>query len=343
MTCSPSPFTLQPAQSGTCTFTSAGTFSYSDPASTALQGSLTVSQPAPPATLTLFAQPDTAIYASKVTLTGELSTKKAGENIVVLATPCGRSEATKAATMQTTSGGEYTIDLRPGRNTVYTVQAGATKSEPVTVKVRPRLRLGRVGAHRYSLRVFAAQKFAGRYATFQRYNAGSGRWVFVKRVRLHANSTNILPTVISSVAFRSAIAPRHEDPRRPAAAPGGQLLPARHQQRDPQLTGDLAPVAGRCGTARPPTSARGLMRGPHDDFGIRVPIGRTLRRSCTSPPPTRTARIQQSEDVAAGRRDRARRRTASWGGATRSRRCSEWAEWRRSCWLAIPLSAGGSP
>jgi plastocyanin len=205
--CSPSPFTLQPAQSGTCTFTSAGTFSFSDPASAALQGSLTVTQPAPPATLTLFAQPDGAIYANRVTLTGELSTRKAGENVVVLATPCGRSEPTKAATMQTTSGGEYTIGLRPGRNTVYTVQAGATKSPEVAVKVSPRLRLGRVGAHRYTLRVFAAQKFAGRYATFQRYDAGSGRWVFVKRVRLHSNSTNILPTVISSVAFRSAIKP----------------------------------------------------------------------------------------------------------------------------------------
>lgn len=208
VTCSPSPFVLQPAQSGTCTFSSAGTFSYSDPASTALQGSLSVTAPAPPATLSLFAQPDTAVYASKATLTGELSTKKTGVDIVLLAAPCGRSEATKAATMQTTSGGEYTIDLRPARNTVYTVQAGATKSEPVSVNVRPRVRLGRVGAHRYSLRVFAGQKFAGRYATFQRYDARRARWVFVKRVQLHSNSTNILPTVISSVAFRSAIAPK---------------------------------------------------------------------------------------------------------------------------------------
>jgi hypothetical protein len=109
--------------------------------------------------------------------------------------------------MQTAAGGQYTIGLRPGRNTVYTVQAGATKSPQIAVKVRPRLRLGRVGAHRYTLRVFAALKLAGRDATLQRYNAGSGRWEFVKRLRLHSNSTNILPTVISSVAFRSAIRP----------------------------------------------------------------------------------------------------------------------------------------
>jgi plastocyanin len=210
VTCSPTPFALQPGQSGTCTFSSAGTFTYSDPtaAGTTFQGTLTVTAPALPETLSLFADPQSVIYASKVMLTGELSSKKAGENVVVLATPCGRSEATKAATLQTVSGGEYTVDLRTARNTVYTVQVGATKSQPVSVKVSPRLRLGRIGAHRYSLRVFAAQKFAGRYATFQRYNANRGRWVFVKRVRLHSNSTNILPTVISSVAFRSTIRPR---------------------------------------------------------------------------------------------------------------------------------------
>ena len=202
----PTPFTLQPAQTGTCSFKSAGTFTYSDPTATSLQGTLTLTEPAAPDTLSLFTQPDRVIYASKLTLTGELSSKKAGMDVSVLATPCGRSTETKAATIQTTVGGEYTVGLRTARNTIYTVQTGTTKSSEVTVKVQPRLRLGRTGAHHYSLRVFAAQKFAGRYATFQRFNGI--RWVFVKRVRLHSNSTNILPTVISSVAFRATIAPR---------------------------------------------------------------------------------------------------------------------------------------
>jgi len=207
VSCSPTPFTLQPGQSGNCTFSTPGTYAYGDPSAATLQGSLTIAEPAASPMLSVFAQPDDAIYASKVTLTGELSTKKAGADIVVLATPCNRSEATKAATMQTTSNGEYTIELRPARNTVFIVQAGAVKSSPVTVKVRPRVRLGRVGAHRYSLRVFASQKFAGRLATVQRYAVARERWVFVKRVRLHSNSTNILPTVISSVAFRSLLPP----------------------------------------------------------------------------------------------------------------------------------------
>ncbi|MDP9222472.1 MAG: cupredoxin domain-containing protein, partial [Actinomycetota bacterium] len=60
VTCSPNPFVLQPAQSGTCTITSPGTFSYSDPTAAAPQGSLTVTEPAAPTSLTLFAQPTSA-------------------------------------------------------------------------------------------------------------------------------------------------------------------------------------------------------------------------------------------------------------------------------------------
>lgn len=91
---------------------------------------------------------------------------------------------------------------------MYSVQVKGTTSDEASVQVRPRLRLGRISAQRYSLRVFAAQKFAGRYATLQRYSRSRGRWLFVKRVRLHSNATNILPTVVSSAALRAAIRPR---------------------------------------------------------------------------------------------------------------------------------------
>lgn len=202
VTCSPTPFTLQAGQSGTCTFTPAGSYTFSDPAVTgaAFQGTLTVTAPPVPETLTLFADPQEVVYSSKIRMTGELSSKKAGVDVAVLARPCGRSTATKAATVQTTAGGDFVAEPRTARNTVYTVRVGSTTSEEVSIAVEPRLRLGRVAAHRYSLRVFAAQSFAGKYAVFQRFNGS--RWTFVKRVRLQKNSTNILPTVISSVPFR---------------------------------------------------------------------------------------------------------------------------------------------
>jgi plastocyanin len=213
VTCVPTPLVLQPAQSGTCTFQATGKFTYSDPNSkgNTFRGTVTVgSAPAPPAedTLTLAAKPRLVIYGARVTLTGTLSNQKAGENVDVLAKPCGQSAATKVTTVQTTTGGAYTTVVRPLKNTAYTVKVRSTTSPSVTARVRPRLRLRKLAPHRYSLRVFAAQSFAGRYGTFQRYNRTLGRWVNVRRVLLRANSTGIAPTVISSVTFRSTIRPR---------------------------------------------------------------------------------------------------------------------------------------
>ena len=214
VTCVPNPLVLQPTQSGTCTFQAAGKFDYSDPnvKGNTFRGTVTVGSappPPPPAadTLTLAAKPQLVIYGGNVTLSGTLSNQKVGENVDVLAKPCGQTAQTKVTTVQTTTGGVFTAVVKPLKNTLYTVKVKNTTSNAVSEKVRPKLRLRKLAAHRYSLRVFAAQSFAGRYGTFQRFNGTLGRWVTVKRVLLRANSTGVAPTVISSVAFRSTIRP----------------------------------------------------------------------------------------------------------------------------------------
>ena len=213
LTCVPNPLVLQPTQSGTCTFRAADKFAYSDPnvKGNTFRGTVTVgSAPSPPAadTLTLAVKPQLIVYGGRVTLSGTLSNQKVGENVDVLATPCGQVAATKLTTVQTTTGGAFSAVVRPLKNTVYTVKVKNTTSPTVAVKVRPRLRLRKLAPQRYSLRVFAAASFAGRYGTFQRYNGTLGRWVKVRRVLLRANSTGVAPTVISSVAFRSSIRAR---------------------------------------------------------------------------------------------------------------------------------------
>ena len=210
VTCTPNPLVLQPAQTGTCTFASPGSFSYDDPnvKGNTFRGTVTVTGQVPAETLTLAAKPLAAVYGGKVTLTGTLSTQKAGENADVLATACGQTAATKVTTVQTTTGGSYTAVVQPLQNTSYTLKVKNTSSPAVTVQAQPRLLLGRVAAHRYSLRVFAAQSFAGKVGTLQRYNTALARWVNVKRVLLRANSTGIAPTVISTASFRSTIPSR---------------------------------------------------------------------------------------------------------------------------------------
>ena len=165
--------------------------------------------PPPPAdTLTLTVKPQIVVYGGKVTLSGVLSNQKVAENVDVLAVPCGQTAATKVTTVQTATGGAFTAVVTPRKNTAYTVKVKNTTSNAVSEKVRPRLRLRKIAPHRYSLRVLAAESFAGKYATFQRYSGTLQRWVTVKRVLLRRNSTGIAPTVISSVTFRSSIRPR---------------------------------------------------------------------------------------------------------------------------------------
>jgi plastocyanin len=211
VTCAPNPLVLQPAQSGTCMFGNAGSYSYSDPnvRGNTFRGTVTVTGPAPPAdTVTLTVKPQIVVYGGKVTLSGVLSSQKVGENVDILAQACGQTAATKVTTVQTATGGAFIAVVTPRQNSVYTAKVKNTTSHAVSEKVRPRLRLGKVAPHRYSLRVFAAQSFAGKYATLQRYKVTLQRWVNVKRILLHANSTGVAPTVISSVTFRSSIRAR---------------------------------------------------------------------------------------------------------------------------------------
>ncbi len=208
VTCTPNPLVLQPGANGSCTFQNGGSYTYSDPNAKGktFRGSITVTAaPAAPESISLTAKPLLTIYRGTVTLSGILSTQKTGENVGVLAQQCGGSAAPKIGTVQTTTGGVYTSTAQPLMNTAYTTKAKNITSSAVTVRVHPRLRLAKVAPRRYSLRVFAAQSFSAKYASFQRYNGTLRRWVAVKSVLLRANSTGVAPTIVTAAAFRSTI------------------------------------------------------------------------------------------------------------------------------------------
>jgi plastocyanin len=208
VTCTANPLVIQPAASGSCTFANAGSYSYSDPnvKGNTYRGTITVTAPAESISLT--GKPVLVVYGAKVALAGTLSTQKVGENIDVLAQPCGSSAATKLATVATTTGGAFTYIAAPLQNTSYTSKLRATTSNAVAVRVRPSLRLAKVAAHRFSLRVSGAQSFAGKYASFQRYNGTLRRWVAVKTVLLKSSTAGVAPTVLSTASFRSTVKTR---------------------------------------------------------------------------------------------------------------------------------------
>src|SRR5947209_4660832 len=205
VTCTPNPLVVQPGASGSCTFATAGKYSYSDPNAKGKSFSGTIDVTAAPASLSLTAKPLIAIYGGSSVVSGALSTQKVGENVDVLAQQCGASAATKLVTVATTTGGAFTTTVKPLMNTAYTAKDKSFSSAAVTVRVRPSLRLAKVGAHRYTLRVSAGSSLAGKYASFQRFNGTLHRWVAVKTVPLKANATGIAPTVVSTASFRSSI------------------------------------------------------------------------------------------------------------------------------------------
>jgi plastocyanin len=212
VTCTPNPLVLQPTQSGTCTFAAPGTYTYSDPNTrgNTFRGTVTVTgaAPAPAPAIGLTAKPKLVLYGGKTTLSGIVASKRDGESVDILATACGQTAAAKVATVQTTTGGLFTTVVQPLVRTSYTAKLRNSTSPAVVVKVRPRLRLGKVSAHRYALRISAAQSFAGKYGTFQRYNGTLKRWVNVKRVLLRKNTTGVAPTVITTAAFRATVPAR---------------------------------------------------------------------------------------------------------------------------------------
>jgi plastocyanin len=205
VTCTPNPLVVQPGSSGSCTFQTAGTFSYSDPnvKGSAFKGTITVT--AALASLSLTARPLVVVYGGALVLSGVLSTQKVGDNIDVLAQQCGASAAARLVTVQTTTGGAYTTTVKPLMSTAYTAKNKALSSVTVTVRVRPSLRLVKVAPHRFSLRVSAGSSFAGKYASFQRYNGTLHRWIAVKTVLLRSSTAGVAPTVLSTASFRTTI------------------------------------------------------------------------------------------------------------------------------------------
>jgi plastocyanin len=201
------PLVLQPSQSASCTFASAGKFNFSDPANKGknFRGAVTVAQSL---TASFAATPKAVVFGNKTTLAGTLASGQAGQSLQVLAQACGASSSTAVATVTSTTGGAFSYQPQPLNQTAYTVKAKNLISKTATVKVRPRLRLGKVARHRYVLHISAAQSFAGKYATFQRYRPAAKRWRNVRRVFLRANTTGVAPTVITSAKFRSSIKAR---------------------------------------------------------------------------------------------------------------------------------------
>jgi plastocyanin len=198
--------TIQPAQQGSCTFTQSGKFTYSDPTQkgSKFKGSITIQ--AGPTSVTLQSSKKILIFGGSATLSGAVSTAQAGEKVTILSQPCGQNAFSQLASLTTTTGGAFSYVVKPTLNTKFQAKWKAAAAT-VAVKVRPRVGLTRLSAGRFSVKVTAAMRFAGRYVVFQRYSSPLSRWVAVKRVYLRS-TTGSAPLIVTSAAFRAKVKAR---------------------------------------------------------------------------------------------------------------------------------------
>jgi hypothetical protein len=155
---------------------------------------------AAPPTLTLKAAPTVVVYGGSSTLSGVLSTQKAGQAIDIQAQQCGENAFKNTASATTTTGGAFSYAAKPTLNTSYRAKLKGATSAAVAVKVAPLLRLRKLSLGKFSVSATAAQSFAGKYVVFQRLR--KVKWVTLKKVTLTTAKTTTAPTQVTSAAFR---------------------------------------------------------------------------------------------------------------------------------------------
>jgi plastocyanin len=214
---------LQPGESWSFVFETAGRYAYQDSAVKKMRGTVTVQAvPQAAATVTATASRSVVVYGSALTLSGTVSSRASGETVTIFAQPYGQTSPAAIGSAISTTGGGWSFLAKPTLQTVYEArwkpaQSGMTSSAPITVKVRPRIvwrvraATGRVVTFRASVR--GARSFGGKFVYFQRRSA-LGQWISLRKVVLGSTSSAIfkarLPSGRSRV--RLLIPPRQAGP-----------------------------------------------------------------------------------------------------------------------------------
>jgi hypothetical protein len=155
---------------------------------------------AAPPTITLKAAPTTVTYGGATTLSGVLSTAKAGDAVTLQGQECGQGAFKTVATATTTTGGGFSAAVKPTMNTTYQAKQKGATSTSVTVKVAPLVAVKRLSRGKFKASVSAAQSFVGKYVVFQRLRPT--KWVTLKKVTLTTVATTTAPTQVSTATFR---------------------------------------------------------------------------------------------------------------------------------------------
>jgi plastocyanin len=174
---------LRPGRTYTFRFDVAGTYRYRDALNPSVTGTVRVAG-APPALTFATSQPQIA-YGEKVTLSGQVNSKKAGESVQLTHQPYGQASEIVLATVITGADGTFSFVTAPKILTTYRARWKTAASLVISTAVAPAISFGRLNG--FVTRVFAGRSMARKTVQLQRLSA-FGQWVTIKRVSLNLDS-----------------------------------------------------------------------------------------------------------------------------------------------------------
>jgi plastocyanin len=174
---------LAPNRSYSFTFEVAGTYRYRDALNPAVTGVVRVAG-APPA-LTFATSFPQIIYGNAVTLSGQINSKKAREQVVITHQPYGQPSPLVLATVLTGTDGTFSFLTKPRILTTYQASWKGAQSLAVATAIKPAISFGRHNG--FVTRVYAGRSMARKHVQLQRLSA-FGQWVTIKQVQLDLNS-----------------------------------------------------------------------------------------------------------------------------------------------------------
>jgi plastocyanin len=195
----PCKLNLAPGQTGSCTFGTPGTFTYTDPGAKAsgFTGTLTVAKNT--RAVTLASSRMFGIFGGAMTLSGTVSSKQAGETVTIVAQPAG--EPAWSTRVITTSGGNWSLQVQPRIRTTYQARFENATSPSLTLNVRPRITLQKVGRDRFLVVVLAAHSMSGKTVDLARWTGG--RYLTFAQAQLQPIArTSTIATTVFTAPFR---------------------------------------------------------------------------------------------------------------------------------------------
>lgn len=174
---------LRPGRTYSFTFEVAGTYRYRDALVPTSIGTIRVAG-APPAVTLATSLPQIS-YGTRVTLSGLINVKKAGENVQLTYLPYGQGSEAVLATVLTAVDGSFSFNVTPKILTTYRATWKTASSLPVQTAVAPSISFGRLNG--FLTRVYAGRSMARKQVQLQRFSS-FGQWVTIKRVALDLSS-----------------------------------------------------------------------------------------------------------------------------------------------------------